>query len=148
MQTNKKKLKFWKIAFFDIFTISKITLRGRMLVQNYFIFYYFISTYIWPDQCKKTKFKNISFKWLNIIIEWEWRKNHILANIFSTNRVGVQKMSNSQPAPISGNVINQILDLETHGNNSRHVDKCCTDGLGNSLDMAPCWCQFLYCIFT
>ena len=45
-------------------------------------------------------------------------------------------MSNSQPAPISGNVINKILYLETPGNNSRHVDKCCTAGLGNSLNMA------------
>ena len=43
-------------------------------------------------------------------------------------------MSNSQPAPISGNVINQIMYLETPGNNSRHVDKCCTAGLGNSFN--------------
>ena len=53
-------------------------------------------------------------------------------------------MSNSQPAPISGNVINQILHLETHGNNSRHVDKCCIAGLGNSLNMALFWCLLLY----
>ena len=38
--------------------------------------------------------------------------------------------------PISGNVINQILYLETPVNNSSHVDKCCTAGLGNSLNMA------------
>ena len=32
-------------------------------------------------------------------------------------------MANSQPAPVSGNVINQILYPEIHENNSRHVDK-------------------------
>ena len=40
---------------------------------------------------EKTKSNNISFKWPNNIIEWEWRENHILANSFSKNRVGVQK---------------------------------------------------------
>ena len=40
----------WKIAFYDIFTISKIALRGRMLVQNYIIFHFSISTDISPDQ--------------------------------------------------------------------------------------------------
>ena len=40
---------------------------------------------------EKTKSNNILYKWPNIIIEWEWRENHILANIFSKNRVGVQK---------------------------------------------------------
>ena len=40
-------------------------------------------------------------------------------------------MSNSQPVPISGNVINGILYLEIPENNSRHVDKCCTAGLGS-----------------
>ena len=55
----------------------------------------------------------------------------------SNNKSGrCTKVSNSQPAPISGNVINQILYLDTPGNNSRHVDKCCTAGLGNSLNMA------------
>ena len=55
------------------------------------------------------------------------------------------KVSNSQPAPIFGNVINQILYLETPGNNnSIHVDKCCTAGLGNSLNMALFWCLLLY----
>ena len=47
MQTN---WKFWKIAVYDIFTIFKIALRGRMLGQNYNILYYFIPTDIWPDQ--------------------------------------------------------------------------------------------------
>ena len=40
---------------------------------------------------EKNEYKNISVKWPNIIIEWEWRENNILANIFSKNRVGVQK---------------------------------------------------------
>ena len=40
---------------------------------------------------EKTKSNNISFKLPNIIIEWEWRENDILANSFSKNRVGVQK---------------------------------------------------------
>ena len=53
-------------------------------------------------------------------------------------------MSNSQLAPIPGNVINQILYLETPGNSSRHVDKCCTAGLGNSLNMALFGCLLLY----
>ena len=53
-------------------------------------------------------------------------------------------MSISQPAPISDNVINQILYLETPRNNSRRVDKCCTAGLGNSLNMALFWCLLLY----
>ena len=44
-------------------------------------------------------------------------------------------MSNSQPAPISGNhVINQILYLEIPENNSTQVDKCCIAGLGNLHD--------------
>ena len=64
------------------------------------------------------------------MIEREWRENHILAKIFSKNRVGVQKCQILSAPPISGNVINQILYLETPGNNSRHVDKCCTAGLG------------------
>ena len=50
----------------------------------------------------------------------------------------------SKIAPISGHVINQILYLETPGNNSRHVDECCTAGLGNALNMAPFWCLLLY----
>ena len=40
---------------------------------------------------EKNKSKNISFIWPNIIIDWEWRENNILAKIFSKNRVGVQK---------------------------------------------------------
>ena len=34
----KKNENFDKTAFCDIFTISKIALRGRMLVQNYLFF--------------------------------------------------------------------------------------------------------------
>ena len=49
-------------------------------------------------------------------------------------------MSNSQPAPISGNVINQILYLEIPENNYRHVDKCCTAGLGTSKFWSLCCC--------
>ena len=52
-------------------------------------------------------------------------------------------MSNPQPAPISGNVINQIMYLETPGNNSKHVDRCCIADLGNSLNRAffgVCFC--------
>ena len=48
---------------------------------------------------EKTKSNNISFKWPNIIIEWEWRENHILANIFSKNRVDVQKFQILSPPP-------------------------------------------------
>ena len=40
---------------------------------------------------EKTKSNNISFEWPNIIVDWEWRENHILANIFSKDRVGVEK---------------------------------------------------------
>ena len=46
---------------------------------------------------EKTKSNNISFKWPDIIIEWEWRENHILGNIFSKNRVGVQKCQIHSP---------------------------------------------------
>ena len=97
---------------------------------------------------EKTKSNNSSYKWPNSIIEWEWPENHILANIFSKNRVGVQKCQIISPPPISGNVINQILYLETPGNNSRHVDKCCTAGLGNSLNMALFWWLLLYYLFS
>ena len=44
-----------------------------------------------------------------------------------TRRIKQTKFTN-----IFGNVFNQILYLETLGNNSRHVDKCYTAGLGNS----------------
>ena len=54
------------------------------------------------------------------MIEWEWRETHILANIFSKNRVDIQKCQ------ILIIIINQILYLETTGNNYRHVDKCST----------------------
>ena len=40
---------------------------------------------------EKTQSNKNSNNWPNIIMLWEWRKNQILANIFSTNRVGVQK---------------------------------------------------------
>ena len=40
---------------------------------------------------EKTKYNNIWFNWSNIVIEWELRENHITANIFSKNVVGVQK---------------------------------------------------------
>ena len=42
--------------------------------------------------------------------------------------------------PHSGNVINQILYLEIPENNSRHVDKCCTAGLGTSKIWSLCCC--------
>ena len=54
-------------------------------------------------------------------------------------------MSNSQPAPISGNVINQILYLEIPENNSRQVDKCCTAGLGTSKIWSLCCCTIVPC---
>ena len=50
------------------------------------------------------------------------------------------KVSNSQPAPISGNVINQILYLEIPENNPKHVDKCCTEGLGTLKIWSLCCC--------
>ena len=34
--------------------------------------------------------------------------------------------------PIDSNVVNQIMYIKTHGNTSRHVDKCCTASLVNS----------------
>ena len=52
-------------------------------------------------------------------------------------------MSNSQPAPISGNVINHILYLEIPENNSRHVDKCCTAGLGTAKIWSLCCCTII-----
>ena len=58
------------------------------------------------------------------------------------------KVSNSQPAPISGDVIKQILYLETPGNNSRHVDKCCTVGLGTSRIWSLCCCTIKIMIFV
>ena len=50
-------------------------------------------------------------------------------------------MSNSQPAPISGNVINYI---EIPENNSRHVDKCCTAGLDTAKIWSLCCCTILF----
>ena len=83
---------------------------------------------------EKTKSNNFSFNWPNVVIEREWPENNILANIFSKNRVGVHKCQILSP-PISDNVISEILYLENPGNNSRHVDKCFTAGLGSSLNI-------------
>ena len=47
MQKNGKNLQFRKKSFCDM--LFKIALQGGMLLQNYIIFYYFISTDIWPD---------------------------------------------------------------------------------------------------
>ena len=52
-------------------------------------------------------------------------------------------MSDCQPAPISGNVINQILYLEIPENNSRDVDKCCTAGLGTAKIWSLCCCTII-----
>ena len=80
---------------------------------------------------EKTEYNNIWFNWPNIVIEWEWHENHILANIFSKNRVGVQKCQILSPPPFPAmhqpdSVSRDSWEL------SRHVDKCCTAGLGNS----------------
>ena len=50
---------------------------------------------------EKTKSNNISFKWPNFMIEWEWRENQISGNIFSKNRVGVQKCQILSSPPFS-----------------------------------------------
>ena len=77
---------------------------------------------------------------------WKWVLlifiNVIYTCWFSKNWVGV--VSNSQLAPISGNVINQILYLEIPNSNSRHVDKCCTAGLDTSKIWFLCCCT-IYC---
>ena len=51
---------------------------------------------------------------------------------------------NFQPAPISGNVINQILYLEISENNSKHVEKYCTAGLGTSKIWSLCCCTITF----
>ena len=55
------------------------------------------------------------------------RKSH-LGDYFLLKLGRCTKVSNAQPAPISDNVINQIMYLETPGKNSRHV----VVGLGTS----------------
>ena len=135
--------KFGKIAFCDIFTISKIALRGRMLVQNYYFLLFYLHRCM-TGSIEKNKSHNILFKWSNIIIEWEWSENHILANIFSKNRVGVQKCQILSPPPFPA-ISSTRFCIETPGNNSRHVDKCCTAGLGISLNMALFLCVLQFC---
>ena len=47
-----------------------------MLLQNY-IFFTILSPQIYELIDEKTKYNNIWFNWPNIVIEWEWRENHI-----------------------------------------------------------------------
>ena len=69
---------------------------------------------------EKNKYNNIWFSWPNIVIEWEWRGNHILANIFSKNRVGVQKCQILSPTPISGKLFCDVKVSATKIQNDRN----------------------------